>query len=181
MSASNPQLLQRIEALHVAVDQAADRLVAVHGARLNCHQGCADCCRDELTVFEIEAAVIVARCGPVLQQAPHPAGGCAFLDPAGACRIYAHRPYVCRTQGLPLRWIEQVLAEDGALEVLEYRDICPLNDEGEVPIELLPPEVIWTVGPVEEQLADLQAGIDSAAGQEAGPGSRVALRALFSG
>jgi len=97
---------------------------------------------------------------------PGPAGGCAFLDDAGACRIYPHRPYVCRTQGLPLRW-----AEDEGDAVVERRDICPLNAEGLL-IEDLPAEAMWTLGPVERRLAAAQA-------RTGDPERRVPLRALF--
>ena len=39
---------------------------------------------------------------------------------------------VCRTQGLPLRFIEET--DDG---LAEFRDICPLNDDPKHPIEEL--------------------------------------------
>lgn len=29
-------------------------------------------------------------------------GPCTFLDEARNCRVYAHRPLICRTQGMPL-------------------------------------------------------------------------------
>ena len=99
---------------------------------------------------------------------PHAEGACAFLDETGACRIYLHRPYVCRTQGLPLRWIDE--APDGGL--IELRDICPLNDEG-APIESLPQVACWTIGPFEERLARLQADVDG------GELRRIPLRSLF--
>jgi hypothetical protein len=99
---------------------------------------------------------------------PHPKGGCAFLDQEGACRIYEHRPYVCRTQGLPLRWIEQY--PDGT--TAELRDICPLNDQGR-PVESLPASECWAIGPFEGNLARLQARVDG------GPPYRVLLRSLF--
>jgi Fe-S-cluster containining protein len=84
------------------------------------------------------------------------------LDDEKRCRIYAHRPYVCRTQGLPLRWIE-----DEGEEIYEARDICPLNAEGP-PLEELPAEECWSIGPFEERLA-----------REQKDGARVALRSLF--
>jgi hypothetical protein len=98
----------------------------------------------------------------------HEVGACVFLDPRGACRIYAHRPYVCRTQGLPLRWLE---AKDNE-PIVEYRDICPLNDRG-VPVEALNVQDCWTLGPAEEALAQLQ--------ERSHPGDmrRVPLRSLF--
>ncbi|MBI3798314.1 MAG: YkgJ family cysteine cluster protein, partial [Deltaproteobacteria bacterium] len=101
-------------------------------------------------------------------ETPHTEGACAFLNEEGACRIYAHRPYVCRTQGLPLRWIEE--REDGS--VSEMRDICPLNERGE-PLENLAEEACWSIGPFEGRLARLQA----AAGN--GEMQRIALRDLF--
>ena len=90
---------------------------------------------------------------------------CAFLDAEGACRIYADRPYVCRTQGLPLRWIEEDFDE-----TIEYRDICPLNAAGE-PVEDLEAADCWTIGPFEEELSMIQAGT--------GDSARVPLRDLF--
>ena len=139
----------------------------LHAARSHCRQGCSACCTDDLTVFEIEAEGIRARHAELLATGtPHPIGACAFLDAEGGCRIYAERPYVCRTQGLPLRWLD----EDEA-GLVEYRDICPLNEAGE-PLDTLPAESCWTLGAVEGRLAALQV----AAG---GTLSRVPLRGLF--
>ena len=158
-----------IEILHAAVDAAAAALSAMHGRRLRCGPGCAGCCVDDLTVFEVEATRIRREFGGLLRSAsPAGIGACAMLDTDGRCRIYAARPYVCRTQGLPLRWLD--LPEPD--EVVEGRDICPLNDAEpwvvDAPIEWLEPEQCWTIGPVEERLAALQ-----------GDGRRVALRDLF--
>jgi Fe-S-cluster containining protein len=161
---------EAVEALHVEVDRAAARLAARHAERLRCARGCSSCCVDGITVFEVEARIIERRHGELLAAGePHDEGACAFLDGEGACRIYAERPYVCRTQGLPLRWIDEL--EDGS--PAELRDICPLNDEGE-PIEELVEEDCWTLGPAEERLARLQAATGA-------PGRRVALRGLFQG
>jgi hypothetical protein len=117
---------------------------------------------------------------------PHAPGGCAFLDDGGGCRIYAQRPYVCRTQGLPLRWIEGDEAE-----LVEVRDICPLNADGSPTLEELPAEACWPIGPIEARLRQRQAMEDggreersysSASGTSKEPrsGERVALRGLFS-
>jgi Fe-S-cluster containining protein len=99
---------------------------------------------------------------------PHAAGACAFLNEQGACRIYDCRPYVCRTQGLPLHWIEH--DENGRSVAL--RDICPLNEKG-VAVESLPKEECWRIGPAEEVLAKLQYGAYK------GSLTRVKLRELF--
>jgi len=156
--------------LHDDVERRARALERRHGARLRCRRGCSPCCVDGLTVFEVEAERIRRGAGELLRSgAPHPRGACAFLDASGACRIYEHRPYVCRTQGLPLRWLEED-EESGAL--LERRDICPLNAEGE-PLATLAPGECWPIGDAEERLARLQQDFG-------GPGgARVPLRGLF--
>jgi len=91
-----------------------------------------------------------------------------FLDGNGACRIYQHRPYVCRTQGLPLQWIER--HDNG--KIVAMRDICPLNEKG-TPIEQLPEDCCWKIGPTEESLAKVQYGADKK------NKNRVSLRSLF--
>ncbi len=155
--------------LHAEVERGTRHLHVLHASRLQCRSGCASCCVDELTVFEVEAARIRRHHAPLLALGTaHPAGACAFLDGSGACRIYADRPYVCRTQGLPLRWIEP--AEDVDQEL---RDICPKNEAGE-PLEELPEASCFTLGPVEMRLAELQIAT-------ALPSARTSLRALFGG
>ena len=162
-----PETTADLVALHAGLDRATRRLHVLHEPRLHCRRGCSACCVDDLTVFEVEAELLRLHHAELLATgAPHAVGACAFLDQDGGCAAYEHRPYVCRTQGLPLRWIE---ARDG--EAVELRDICPLNEAGE-PIEHLPADSCWTLGPIEERLARLQL--------EADPGApRTRLRDLF--
>jgi len=163
------EIFKALEDLYREVGDETEKLEKHHSERLNCGRGCCDCCVDNLTVFEVEAEHIRQLGGDVLtQQAPHPKGKCAFLDAEGACRIYAFRPYVCRTQGLPLRWFD--VDEDG--KTVELRDICPLNEEGD-PLEILPADTCWEIGPFEGRLAALQARVDG------GQLRRVGLRDLF--
>jgi uncharacterized protein len=159
-----------IAALHDEVDVAARHLHVLHAERLVCRKGCSSCCVDGLSVFEVEAEPIRRNHAQLLATGtPHAEGLCAFLDGDGACRIYDDRPYVCRTQGLPLRWLEE---RDE--ETVELRDICPLNDEGP-PIEELAAEDCWTLGPIEERLARLELAAHAGASGLA----RTPLRALF--
>lgn len=166
-----------VERVHADVDRAVRRLTVLHAERLRCARGCHDCCVDDLTVFQIEADRIRAHHAELLAVgAPHPEGACAFLDAEGACRVYEQRPYVCRTQGLPLRWIDEV---DG--ELAELRDICPLNDGGE-PIEALPEDACWELGPIEERLGRVEVEQGDAAAGSGGSSRvrvRVRLRDLF--
>lgn len=158
----------RLEQLHEDIDRRASEIAGRNPGRLQCRRGCSGCCVDGLTVFEVEAARIVAAHGHWLGEAsPHPSGACAFLDAEGACRIYADRPYVCRTQGLPLRWFDS----DGDA-VVEVRDICELNVAGPA-LEDLPESACWEIGPTESTLAGLQHESDGGAGR------RVSLRSLF--
>ena len=156
-------------ALHEDISLQAGELAACHGPRLQCERGCSDCCVDELTVFAVEAERIRRNQGELLREgSPHPPGACAFLDAQGACRIYEDRPYVCRTQGLPLRWLE----ETGDGQGVEYRDICTLNEAGP-PVEDLEAADCWTLGPMEGRLAALQEAWGD------GTLQRVTLRSLF--
>lgn len=150
---------------HDAVDEVAARVAEKNATRMVCRAGCAGCCTDGITVFEVEAARIRAAHATLLDEGePHAEGACAFLDEQGRCRVYDERPYVCRTQGLPLRWIDE--DEDG--HPVEARDICPLNDERGPPLEELEAEAMWSIGPFEERLR-----------AEQPDGTRVALRDLF--
>jgi len=153
--------------LHAEVDREAARLAERHRERLRCGRGCSDCCQDGLTVLEVEADRIRrAHPGLLASGDPHPSGRCVFLDGDGACRVYEDRPYVCRTQGLPLRWWEE-----GSGGMVENRDICPLNEAGE-PLLDLAAEDCWLLGPWEARLAEAQR---DAHGRQ----RRVALRSLF--
>lgn len=159
--------LEAVRALHQEVDAA----LGVRAGRLpvlTCKLGCNSCCQDGLTVFEVEAARILAEAGPLLcEGAPHAPGACAFLDEAGGCRVYAARPYVCRTQGLPLSWWEE--APEGWQE---RRDICALN-EPLVELLALDEAACWSLGPFEGRLFELQRALDG------GQGRRLSLRTLF--
>jgi Fe-S-cluster containining protein len=127
---------------------------------------------DGITVFSVEAERIRRRHGELLAGgAPHAPGACAFLDEEGSCRIYADRPYVCRTQGLPLRWLEESGEEPGA-DIVERRDICPLNAES-LPPSSLDEEECWQIGPAELRLGEIEERFSR------GKPRRVCLRELF--
>ena len=119
-------------------------------------------------MLEVEARRIREANTTLLQnEQAAPAGRCAFLDAEGACRIYQDRPYVCRTQGLPLRFLSE--DEDG--EIVEERDICPENAAGPA-LESMDEAELWLIGPREEQLVELQL-------REHGELRRIPLRQLF--
>ncbi len=168
----NRAALEAIRTFHEEVDRAVAEVTARLPLRLACARGCADCCVDELTVFPVEADRIRAEAPELLKSGlPAPAGKCAFLDENDACRVYRSRPYVCRTQGLPLRWFE---AGDA-----ERRDLCPLSDEPLAAsgrsLKDLESAQCWTLGPFESRLAGMQAELHGFAD----PPPRITLRSLF--
>lgn len=180
MSGGDP--FAALEAFYARVDARAKALGERHAKRLNCKRGCSACCLDDITVFTLEADHIRARHAQLLEQGTaRKRGACAFLDAEGACRIYNDRPYVCRTHGLPIAWVEErAVAEAGAgegeagaeeTEFVELRDICHLNEAGE-PLEELDPDDCWRIGSHETELRHLQ---ESHAQELA----RVPLRSLF--
>jgi len=164
------RVLDELCDLHQEIDIEAAALAKIHSERLQCRRGCSACCQDDLNVSRIEAERIRRAYPELLRNGkPHPRGGCAFLDEQGACRVYSARPYVCRSQGLPLR----ILFENEAGEIEERRDICPLNLDGGPSLESLDEDEFWLVGPFElriGQLEDRMAGADR---------KRIALRDLF--
>jgi len=169
MDTLTERILASIEEFYRDVDRTAESLRRLHGDRLRCTRGCAGCCIDGITVFEVEGRYIRKNCADITDPlTAHPTGSCAFLGPDRSCRIYPFRPYVCRMQGLPLRWID----EDQHLSPVEMRDICPLNSPG-TPVEKLPEESCWHIGPFELRLAGLQMELSG------GRMRRVSLKDLF--
>ncbi|UCF69443.1 MAG: YkgJ family cysteine cluster protein [Acidobacteriota bacterium] len=169
-------VLEALIALHAEIDREIGTLADRHAERLKCRRGCYHCCVDEITVFEVEAERIRRNHAELLAEGkPFPRGACAFLSVHGVCRIYEDRPYLCRTQGLPLRWIEEHEEDevDAPDEAVEMRDICPLNERADEPLEQLDASECWTLGPYEGMLAQLQAAFGSDSMH------RVRLRDLF--
>lgn len=157
--------MTELETFYTDLDQKCNELSLQNAGRLQCKKGCSSCCVDDITVFEIEAENIKTKYSQFLKtEYPHQAGACAFLDNTGACRIYDARPYVCRTQGLPLRWIE---------ENTEYRDICPLNELENEPVTEIEENKCFHSEPYEIRLALMQIKHDH------GAMKRIALRSLF--
>jgi Fe-S-cluster containining protein len=168
MSDYSPQLLASLQKFYEELDHHISQIEEKNKSRINCRKGCFSCCKDELEVFGIEAENITQKHAELLNHGePYPIGMCAFLDNEGACRIYTSRPFVCRTHGVPISYLQE--DEEGEYELL---DICPLNEAGK-PLETLENEEIFENKPYEEELVRLQIMADK------GNFHRVALRTLF--
>jgi len=116
-------------ALLAQVDQLCARIVAAFPGQIACRAGCAACCTLQ-GVLPVEAANLALAFGqlPVTDAAAlrarlhAPAGEeCCPLLTDDCCPLYAARPVICRTHGLPL------LVEDAAGRRV---DRCPLNFTG---------------------------------------------------
>ena len=159
-------------ALVAKVDAFVARVEARHAADLRCGPGCATCCHARLTVTGVEAAAIRAwlAAQPVAARAAIAAAAataapdrCAALDADDRCRIYAVRPLVCRSHGVPIR------LRQGSLPVVTS---CALNFAARGPAAadadcILDQELVSTTLGV----------IDRAAGGD--PAARVDLAALL--
>jgi hypothetical protein len=166
------------------VDAFASKVHAERAGDMRCAPGCAACCHAELTVCAVEAdrvrdglaalsadarARIVARA-----DAPEIDGGACVMLEEARCAIYAHRPLVCRTQGLPLAYppgfvpANAVRAKDARGHDVVW---CPLNFEGDPPR----PDDVLDAGRVDEMLGLVNrlAGTDATRSD-----GRVSLRAL---
>jgi len=101
--------------------------------RLHCGPGCASCCI-KFSVLPLEAALI-ERCYKahvnisvnVNQGTTGRVGVCRFLK-GDLCTIYECRPIICRTQGLPLGYIDELA---GSIEV----SACELNFPADMALE----------------------------------------------
>lgn len=129
---------QEYEAVLHKVAAFSDPLWRKFESEIACRPGCAQCCTAGLTLLPIEAAFVlealrsgaaVAPEGPEVQEGA--TAHCVCLTAQGMCGIYAFRPLLCRTHGLPLRLPDGDLAKaPRSLRVLdEDTYTCSLNFE----------------------------------------------------
>jgi Fe-S-cluster containining protein len=123
-------LLAEYDAVVAKVEGAVARSSSSSSDQLSCRAGCDSCCAAGLSVLPVEAAAIerlVADNGP-LAFAPKGGGYCAFLDVDGRCSVYAARPLLCRTHGLPLKTAEKRGSLGTGLRILDDGvTVCALN------------------------------------------------------
>ena len=81
----------------------ADEVGKVLAPHMVCEKGCSHCCRIDVAVTAVEAQYIQKNVGITPDMGHTVTSGhgdtkqpCSFLDAAGTCTIYAHRPFACR-------------------------------------------------------------------------------------
>lgn len=130
------------------IDDAVAPVVRRYADQVRCGPGCSDCCHQTFRVSALEGellreglaalspedrAEIVARAERYRPEQREP---CPVLGPDERCRLYAHRPRICRKYGIPL-W-----HPDRPHEVR----CCPLNfrSMGDIdPALILEPQAGW--------------------------------------
>ena len=164
--ACSDEILRRYREFTGLVDGLCADLSDRYRDRMACRLGCSECCT-AITVQPIEAAAIAdwtAASGQPIE--PARADGqesCAFLR-GGACAVYAARPLICRTHGLPLLYLIEEYELDGrpaAAESPEWRIAwCELNftgvDDDELE-RLFEPGTVLNMEELNRRLAGLNA------------------------
>lgn len=146
---------------------AVDRLAAQLGSRLHqhirCGPGCSSCCR-RFSVVPIEAALIGERLNrePPAPNVKRSGDRCGFLID-DLCSIYVNRPLICRSQGLPIGYVDEMNEQ---IDV----SVCPLNFSKDY--QFVHEDLLF-LDPSNRLLAELNIRYCTAAGIE--PGARVSL------
>lgn len=171
-SSSSDDVFAEYDALVGKVDAAVASIVGRAQDALACAAGCASCCVDGLSVVAVEAAALAryADDHDVDVDAGR-AGHCVFLRQDGRCAVYAARPLLCRTHGLPLRGATD--ESSPGLRVLNDVSVCALNFTERAP----EPSEILDAGALQKLLVVVDARYRARVGLPAGA-ERVALRAL---
>lgn len=111
--------LRNLYALRERVDHHSARVISAYAQHFACRRGCTGCCQTERTVSDVEYEALRRALAQLpeeesTQLAANRAESPCPLLLDGACAVYAERPMICRSHGLPLVMEEQL-------------DVCPLN------------------------------------------------------
>jgi hypothetical protein len=184
---SPPTPRDRLTALFARVD---DFFARVHGRfpdadGVTCHAGCADCCHRRFSVTALEAEALAEALAALPDErrralAERARGGdpgvCPALDPDGRCAVYAARPLICRTHGLPIRFAAPAEHRSLPLAPTPTLDACPKNFTGH-DLAALPADVILDQTTLSTILGALDAARAAASGSPRG--ERIAIADLL--
>jgi Fe-S-cluster containining protein len=141
--------LEQYRLLLEKVDRFSGGVAECFGGGMVCRRGCDACCT-HISVMAVEAvalalavAALPAEEAEGIRERARRMGSdeaCPLLED-GVCLLYAARPVICRSHGLPL-----LLEEDGQRRV----DHCPLNFQG---MESLPGDMVLNLETLNQALA----------------------------
>lgn len=138
----------RLRHLLRIIDDDVEPVVRRYRSSIECAKGCSDCCHQTFRISDLEGAYlreglaaapadmradIVQRAQAYEADTRTP---CPVLSDEGACRLYAHRPRICRKYGIPL-WNP---------ERPDRVDTCPKNFVGVHDIDaglIVEPQARW--------------------------------------
>lgn len=164
--------LRNYRQLVARVDELCARIEGDFREQIVCCLGCDGCCR-HLSLFAVEAAALAAA----LAEAPAALaaeirerarvatedGPCPLLKD-GACLLYAARPLICRTHGLPLL---------GRRDGESFIDYCPENFQG---MESLPASAVIDLETLNATLAAVnRLFVKESGGDEARAEERISI------
>lgn len=96
------------------IEEGTAPVHARYAGQIQCKAGCSDCCHQTFRVSEIEGELLregLSKLGEetrhdIEQRArrwnPDVRDPCPVLSQEGHCRLYDHRPRICRKYGIPL-------------------------------------------------------------------------------
>ncbi|QRO00276.1 YkgJ family cysteine cluster protein [Archangium violaceum] len=177
-SAAARAIRERYQELVTKVDTFFHRVQSRYGGAMRCGAGCTACCQVRLSVTALEASVIReglaslpqeerARLASRAEQAPP--GACPALEADGRCAIYAWRPLVCRSHGVPIRHREP----GGAAAV----SACEKNFDGGAGLPEVSPDCVLDQTTLSTMLGVLDAAHADARGTPRG--ERIRLDTLL--
>lgn len=130
---------------------------------LKCRAGCDSCCI-RFSVLPLEAALVAQAREKADMPDDDGKESCRLLA-KGRCQIYPVRPIICRAQGLPLGYIDELT---GSIEV----SACPLNFPAEYPLVF---DDLLLMDEFNQRLVELNASYCLKAKLD--PGRRITLEA----
>lgn len=112
MAQGNQDSLLRLCGLARSVDDAFSAIREKFPTCMECRSGCSDCCRARLSISRVEETLLRRGLAQMSESVRHELARaardedremCPALDSRGRCRVYAWRPLICRSYGVPLR------------------------------------------------------------------------------
>lgn len=108
------EALRRLRVHLQLIDDGVAPVVERYREHIQCRSGCSDCCHQTFAVSEVEGELLregLAEAAAAVRQdiveraegwSPDVRQPCPVLSAQGACRLYVHRPRICRKYGIPL-------------------------------------------------------------------------------
>lgn len=118
----NASLLADYQALTQELDQYIEEISLRFKATLRCGPGCSECCM-AFSLLPLEAAILQQKTAQGVITVDAKAVNithCSLLRNS-LCQVYEQRPIICRTQGLPIAYVDP-----NDVSLIEV-SACPLN------------------------------------------------------